>query len=76
MGAHGPISCGIPDHDHASAELTVDLLRVVVAHLPREVTGWCGLAVDFDYVSESGDREPPARASRSWRTGLSITEAS
>lgn len=48
------VSCGIPGHDHPGREVRADLLRVADGPLRWEVTGRCGFAADFAYVSETG----------------------
>ena len=47
----GPVSCGIPGHDHAGREVRTDLLRVADGPLRWEVHGRCGFATDFSYAS-------------------------
>lgn len=48
----GPVSCGIPGHDHPGIELvTADFLVNDVA-LCWEVTGRCGFATEFAYASD------------------------
>lgn len=52
VDADGPVSCGIPGHDHPGQELRVSLLRVEEPPLRLEVNGRCGFASDFDYESD------------------------
>ena len=49
----GPVSCGIPGHDHTGREVRTDLLRVADGLLRWEVTGRCGFATDFAYASDA-----------------------
>lgn len=50
--ADGPVSCGIPGHDHPGQELRTSIQRVDEAPLRWEVSGRCGFASDFDYRSD------------------------
>jgi hypothetical protein len=48
----GPVSCGIPGHDHPGEELRTELMRVADPPLGWDVVGRCGFATDFSYASE------------------------
>lgn len=50
--AAGPVSCGIPGHDHPGREVTADILRVSDGPLQWEVHGRCGFATDFAYAAD------------------------
>ena len=50
----GPVSCGIPGHDHPGREVRTELLRVADEPLRWEVHGRCGFASDFAYASDAG----------------------
>lgn len=52
VGADGPVSCGIPGHDHPGQELRTSLQRVEEGPLRWELSGRCGFASDFDYRSD------------------------
>ena len=52
VDADGPVSCGIPGHDHPGQELRASLMKVDEAPLRWEVSGRCGFASDFDYRSD------------------------
>jgi len=47
----GPVSCGIPGHDHPGEEVRTELMRVADPPLGWEVVGRCGFATDFRYSS-------------------------
>lgn len=49
--AEGPVSCGIPGHDHPGTELRTDLLQVDDGPLRWRVEGRCAFATDFAYAS-------------------------
>lgn len=49
----GPVSCGIPGHDHPGEEVLADLMRVDDGPLRWEVSARCGFATDFDYSSDA-----------------------
>ena len=48
----GPVSCGIPGHDHPGEEVRTELMRVDDPPLGWEVVGRCGFATDFSYASD------------------------
>ena len=48
----GPVSCGIPGHDHPGEEVRTDLMRVDDPPLAWNVEGRCGFATDFSYASD------------------------
>jgi hypothetical protein len=50
--AAGPVSCGIPGHDHPGIEIRADHMRVDAPPLTWNVSGRCGFASDFDYRSD------------------------
>ena len=52
--SEGPVSCGIPGHDHPGREVRTELLRVADDPLRWEVHGRCGFATDFAYASDAG----------------------
>ena len=52
VNADGPVSCGIPGHDHPGQELRTSLQHVAEPPLRWEVSGRCGFASDFDYRSD------------------------
>jgi hypothetical protein len=49
----GPVSCGIPGHDHPGEELQTELMQVEDDPLRWEFHGRCGFASDFDYASDA-----------------------
>lgn len=51
VDAGGPVSCGIPGHDHPGQEFRTSVLRVQEPPLQWDVRGRCGFASDFDYRS-------------------------
>jgi hypothetical protein len=48
----GPVSCGIPGHDHPGTELVTGDFHVDDLALRWEVTGRCGFATQFAYSSD------------------------
>jgi hypothetical protein len=48
----GPVSCGIPGHDHPGTELVTGDFLVNDIALRWEVTGRCGFATQFAYASD------------------------
>ena len=48
----GPVSCGIPGHDHPGEEVRTELMRVADPPLGWSVIGRCGFATDFKYASD------------------------
>ena len=48
----GPVSCGIPGHDHPGTELVTEDFLVNDIALRWEVTGRCGFATQFAYASD------------------------
>lgn len=48
----GPVSCGIPGHDHPGTELVTGDFHVNDVALRWEVTGRCGFATQFAYASD------------------------
>lgn len=48
----GPVSCGIPGHDHPGTELVNGDFHVNDVALRWEVTGRCGFATHFAYASD------------------------
>jgi hypothetical protein len=48
----GPVSCGIPGHDHPGTELVSGDFQVSDLPLRWEVTGRCGFATQFAYASD------------------------
>jgi hypothetical protein len=48
----GPVSCGIPGHDHPGTELVTGDFQVSDVPLRWEVTGRCGFATQFAYASD------------------------
>ena len=51
--AEGPVSCGIPGHDHPGQELWTSVQHVDDEPLRWELSGRCGFASDFDYRADS-----------------------
>jgi hypothetical protein len=49
----GPVSCGIPGHDHPGEEVRAEIMQVDDGPLAWEFMGQCGFASDFDYSSDS-----------------------
>jgi hypothetical protein len=54
----GPVSCGIPGHDHPGTELVTGDFHVNDVALRWEVTGRCGFATQFAYASDDGAVRP------------------
>ncbi len=52
VAADGPVSCGIPGHDHPGQELRASVMRVDEPPLQWELRGRCAFATDFDYRSD------------------------
>jgi hypothetical protein len=48
----GPVTCGIPGHDHPGTELVTGDFHVNDVALRWEVTGRCGFATQFAYASD------------------------
>lgn len=48
----GPVSCGIPGHDHPGTELVTGDFQVSDVPLHWAVTGRCGFATQFAYASD------------------------
>ena len=52
MDSDEAVSCGIPGHDRPGQEIVAELFRVEDPPLRWEVTGRCGFATDFAYMSD------------------------
>jgi len=52
IDADGPVSCGIPGHDHPGTEVRTEHLRVDEPPMRWDVSGRCGFATDFGYRSD------------------------
>jgi len=48
----GPVSCGIPGHDHPGEEVRTEVMRVDDPPLDWDVAGRCGFASDFSYAAD------------------------